>query len=55
MEEEARKLRRDVERYRFLVSANTDTKADKVIRELIAEAEARLREILGETRGASSG
>jgi len=37
------KLRRDLKRYRFLLGANTDQQADHVIRELIAEAEARLR------------
>ncbi len=45
MEKEVRKLRQDLERYRFLLSANTDARAEAVIRELIAEAGARLREI----------
>jgi hypothetical protein len=43
MEREMDKLRRDLKRYRFLLGANTDQQADQVIRELNAEAEARLR------------
>jgi hypothetical protein len=45
MENEFDKINRDLERYRFLLSANTDPKVDKVIRELIAEADARLAEL----------
>jgi hypothetical protein len=49
MENEFDKITRDLERYRFLLSANTDPEVDKVIRELIAEADARLAEL--EMRG----
>jgi hypothetical protein len=47
MENERYKLLRDLERYRFLLSANTDARMDEVIREFIAEAEARLSELNG--------
>ena len=43
MDSEIERLRRDLNRYRFLLAANSDRQADQVIRELIAEAEARLR------------
>jgi hypothetical protein len=43
MDSEIDKLRRDLNRYRFLLGANSDKQADQVIRELITEAEARLR------------
>jgi len=43
MEREIDNLRRDLKRYRFLLGANTDPQADQVIRDLIADAEARLR------------
>ncbi len=43
MEREIDNLRRDLKRYRFLLGANTDSQADQVIRDLIADAEARLR------------
>jgi hypothetical protein len=42
MDSEIEKLRCDLHRYRFLLGANSDRQADQVIRELIAEAEARL-------------
>ncbi|HEV2550155.1 MAG TPA: hypothetical protein VGU20_22785 [Stellaceae bacterium] len=43
MDSEIDKLRRDLKRYRFLLGANSDQHADQVIRELIADTEARLR------------
>jgi hypothetical protein len=49
MDSEIEKLRCDLGRYRFLLGANSDRQADQVIRELIAEAEARLRILQGET------
>jgi hypothetical protein len=49
MDNEIEKLRRDLGRYRFLLGANSDRHADQAIRELIAEAEARLRILQGET------
>jgi hypothetical protein len=45
MEREAGKLLRDLERYRHLLSANADPRADAVLHELIAETEAGLREL----------
>lgn len=45
MGKDADGLRQDLERYRFLLGANTDPHVDAVLRELIAEAEARLREL----------
>jgi hypothetical protein len=49
MESEIDKLRRDLNRYCFLLRANSDRQADQVIRELIAEAEARLRALQART------
>ena len=49
MESEIDKLRRDLNRYCFLLRANSDRRADQVIRELIAEAEARLRALQAST------
>jgi len=55
MENEKMNLRRDLERYRFLLSTNSDAQADKVIRELVAEAEARLAKLeAGDERGRSN-
>jgi hypothetical protein len=49
MDSEIEKLRRDLNRYRFLLGANSDRQADQVIRELITEAEARLRALEAST------
>jgi len=51
MENEAWKLRLDLERYRFLLRDVTDPRANAAIRELIAEAETRLREITSAAKG----
>lgn len=51
MENEAGKLRRDLERYRFLLRDVTDPRANAVIRELISEVETRLREINSAAKG----
>lgn len=45
MKAEAAKLRRQLERYRSLIGSNVDRRTGKVVRELIAQAQARLREI----------
>lgn len=56
MNDEAAKLRQDLQRYRFLLSANSDPATDKAIRELIAETEARLDAIEGKAaRRSTSG
>jgi hypothetical protein len=47
VEDELHKLLRDLGRYRALLSLNADARADKVIRELIVEAEDRIRELKG--------
>ncbi len=45
METEIDKLRRDLRRYRYLLSRTTDAGATKALMDLIAEAEARLHAI----------
>jgi hypothetical protein len=45
MKREAAKLRRDMRRYQVLLVANIDARTDKVLRELIEQTKARLREI----------
>lgn len=45
MNPEADKLRRDLKRYRFLLSLSVDTRVVDVLQELIREAQERLRAI----------
>ncbi len=52
MENEADKLQRDLRRYRYLLGHTTDRSAGRVLQELIAEAQARLRTL--EQRGAAA-
>ena len=45
MNDEAAKLRRELERYRLRLRSNTGLRTGKVLRALVAQIEARLREI----------
>lgn len=45
MKNEAAKLRRELERYRILLGLNTSPHTARVLRKLVAQTEARLREI----------
>lgn len=50
---EADKLRWDLDRFRYLLSYNTDRRVVESLRELIAEAEARLHAIEEEEEAAT--
>jgi hypothetical protein len=45
MKDEARQLRRELERYRLRLQSNTHPRTIKVLRALMAQIEMRLREI----------
>ncbi len=50
MKDEAAKLRRELERYRLLLGLNISPHTARVLRELVAQTEARLREIANSRR-----
>ncbi|HWI29482.1 MAG TPA: hypothetical protein VN668_21080 [Stellaceae bacterium] len=55
MERESDKLRRDLRRYRFLLSQITDPRAVEMLTELVKEAEARLAALdRGDGNGAAA-
>jgi hypothetical protein len=50
MEPEVQKLRRDLERYRFLQKHNADIRVAQVLNDLIDEAESRLAALVARQR-----